>query len=61
MWAGGGMMSKKKQLYACKYGATATRKCLVPFSGNGVYICRLYELGECKFDRKGNEIKKEAK
>jgi hypothetical protein len=23
------------------------RECFVPFSGNGMYICRLYELGQC--------------
>jgi hypothetical protein len=23
------------------------KKCFVPFSGNGVKICRLYELGQC--------------
>lgn len=22
-------------------------KCFLPFSGNGNYICRLYELGKC--------------
>jgi hypothetical protein len=21
--------------------------CFIPFSGNGIYICRLYELGRC--------------
>jgi len=45
-----------KQKYACKYGATSTRKCLVPFSGNGKYTCRLYEMGQCNFDRHGRKI-----
>ena len=48
----------KKQKYECVYGITSNRKCLVPFSGNGRYICRLYELGKCDFDEKGNKIKK---
>jgi len=47
----------KKQKYECIYGVTSNRKCLVPFSGNGRYICRLYELGQCNFDEKGNKIK----
>lgn len=46
----------KKQKYACKYGLTSNRKCLVPFSGNGTYTCRLYELGRCNFDKNGNPI-----
>ena len=25
------------------------RSCFVPFSGNGKNICRLYELGQCKY------------
>ena len=33
-----------------------TAKCLVPFTGNGQAICRLYELGRCK---KINEVENE--
>lgn len=51
-------MSKK---YECKYGETNKRKCLVPFSGNGRRICRLYELGQCDFDSKGNKISVDKK
>ena len=25
------------------------RSCFVPFEGNGQRICRLYELGQCKY------------
>lgn len=50
----------KKQKYACKYGPTATRKCLVPFGGNGAYTCRLYELGKCNFDEKGDPMPMES-
>jgi hypothetical protein len=46
----------KQIKYECKYGKTSTRKCLVPFSGNGRNICRLYETGQCKYDAKGNKI-----
>ena len=28
----------------------AKRNCFVPFSGNGKNICRLYELGQCKYE-----------
>jgi hypothetical protein len=31
--------------YRCR-----TRKCFVPFSGNGQPICRLYEMGQCPDD-----------
>jgi hypothetical protein len=46
----------KKKTYACKYGATSNRKCLVEFSGNGYDICRLYETGRCNFNKNGNII-----
>ena len=41
--------------FECKYGATANRKCLIAFSGNGRNICRLYEQGKCTFDKNGNK------
>ena len=44
------MTSKKRKQYDCIWGKTSTRKCLVPFSGNGVDICRLYETGQCCYD-----------
>jgi len=53
----GDAMKKKK--YACKYGATSNRKCLVPFSGNGTDTCRLYETGRCNFDKNGNIIQQQ--
>ena len=51
------MPSKKRKQYDCIFGKTSTRKCLVPFSGNGIDICRLYETGQCCYDRKGKIIK----
>ena len=53
---GRGGRGMKKQKYECKYGPTSSRKCLVPFNGNGRHICRLYELGQCGFDLDGNKI-----
>ena len=50
-----------KQKYDCKYGVTSNRKCLIPFTGNGYPTCRLYELGACTFDRKGNKIEQPKK
>jgi hypothetical protein len=37
--------------YSTKFSNCWKRDCFVPFSGNGQKICRLYELGQCKFDK----------
>lgn len=37
-----------KSDYLAKYNNCAKRNCFVPFTGNGMKICRLYELGACK-------------
>lgn len=31
-------------------------KNFVPFEGNGIKICRLYEVGRCKFEDKRKEV-----
>ncbi|MCK9447275.1 hypothetical protein M0Q50_10530 [bacterium] len=28
------------------------RKCFLPFTGNGTPICRLYEMGQCRWNDK---------
>jgi len=35
--------------------------CFLPFSGNGLNICRLYELGQCKYDENIQKIRRKAK
>ena len=40
------MMGKKK--YVTAYADCQKRPCFVPFEGNGVATCRLYEVGQCK-------------
>ena len=37
------------------------RPCFVPFSGNGKNICRLYELGQCKWGSPESRIVKGRK
>jgi hypothetical protein len=43
-------LSQKKdsKKYVGRFSDCYKRKCLVPYSGNGRMICRLYELGQCK-------------
>lgn len=31
--------------------------CFLPFSGNGIYICRRYELGQCPSNEEIKELK----
>jgi len=37
-----------KEEYRTMYHDCKKRPCFVPFSGNGVKVCRLFELGQCK-------------
>ena len=39
-------LSEKKE-YVVRGMACYDRKCFTPFSGNGIKICRLYEMGRC--------------
>jgi len=51
------MTKKEKQKYQVRELECYDRECFLPFSGNGVKICRLYEMGRCpekykKLDRR---------
>ena len=37
----------EKKEYTVRHMDCKKRKCFMPFSGNGQYICRLFELGQC--------------
>lgn len=49
---------KERKKYAVRDVRCWNRKCFVPFSGNGVKICRLFETGNCPIEHR-NEIKLE--
>jgi len=58
------MTKKEKQKYQVREEACYNRDCFVPFSGNGVKICRLYEMGRCPKNitgRLGNKNEKTCK
>ena len=38
---------KEHKKYISKYNNCYKYDCFVPFSGNGIKICRLWELGQC--------------
>jgi len=38
---------KEKKQYQVRDKTCYKKKCFVPFSGNGIKICRLYEMGNC--------------
>lgn len=38
---------KTKDGYVVREKECKKRDCFVPFEGNGIKICRLYELGQC--------------
>ena len=38
---------KEKQKYQVRETACYDRECFVPFEGNDIKICRLYEIGSC--------------
>ena len=41
------LTKKQKKQYQVREVECYDRECFVPFSGNGIKICRLYELGRC--------------
>ena len=41
------MTKKEKKKYQVRETACYDRDCFLPFSGNGIKICRLYEMGIC--------------
>ena len=41
------MNIKEKRKYQVRDRKCYNRKCFCPFNGNGVKICRWYELGKC--------------
>jgi len=38
---------KRYKDYQVRNSKCYKRECFVPFSGNGIKICRLYEMGQC--------------
>jgi hypothetical protein len=44
-----------REHFISEYSDCNKRECFVPFRGNGIPICRLYELGKCKH---GPKVKK---
>jgi len=55
------MTQKEKRQYQVKEKQCYNKKCFTPFSGNGIKICRLYELGKCPIDMKNKNVKKDKK
>lgn len=41
------LTKKEKRKYQVREEACLTRDCFIPFEGNGIKICRLYEMGQC--------------
>ena len=41
------MITKEKKKYQVREEACYKRSCFIPFEGNGIKICRLYEIGQC--------------
>ena len=41
------MNKKEKRKYQVRDEACYDRECFVPFTGNNIKICRLYEMGRC--------------
>lgn len=41
------MIKKEKKKYQVRNIKCYNRECFVPFEGNGIKICRLYEMGQC--------------
>jgi len=48
------MTKKEKRKYQVWEEDCYNRECFIPFSGNGIKICRLYELGRCPENRTNN-------
>jgi len=41
------MKKSEKKKYQVRDEKCYTRECFIPFIGNGIKICRLYEMGQC--------------
>jgi len=41
------MTKSEKRKYQVREKACYGRECFLPFTGNGIKICRLYEMGQC--------------
>lgn len=56
-------MKYKGVEYVTRDSSCKKRACFVPFSGNGIPTCRLYELGHCKRfeESKGKKTKSSKK
>ena len=52
------MSKKEKKKYQVKDEECYDRECFIPFSGNGIKICRLYEMGQCPKNTKEKEVNK---
>ena len=52
------MTKKEKRQYQVRGDKRYDRECFVPFTGNGIKICRLYEMGQCP--EKYRELQKDS-
>jgi len=41
------MKLKERKKYQVRETECYNRECFTPFIGNGIKICRLYEMGQC--------------
>jgi len=48
------MTKYKGKEYLSRSSLCGKRKCFLPFTGNGTPVCRLYELGQCRWNEKLN-------
>lgn len=57
------MKNAEKRKYQVRGSECYNRECFIPFAGNGIKICRLYEMGQCpekyKTEIKEKELLKE--
>jgi len=53
------MKRSERKKYQVREEACLDRECFVPFSGNGIKICRLFEMGKCP--ERYRDIKKDQK
>ena len=42
------MKPSEAKKYSTRYSDCYKRDCFVPFAGNGIKICRPFELGQCR-------------
>jgi len=54
------MTKQEAKKYQTRDADCWNRECFVPYSGNGIKICRLYELGQCPPEDE-RKIKKNVK